>query len=562
MAVAGQRIAAVCEDNTINVYDAVTGVLRLTLKAPQRVTNVAGSPDGSILFCAHQQFHEITLWDMQTGGLIHTFTMKSEISDIAVSLTGRYLASCSPDGTFEFWDVESRCEGSHFRDDWVGCACWLEPEDHVALGLRKTVVVLEITTGRMLHTFPVDAGRALHTIPVEECVGEIAYSAGQHRLAVCLTSITESTIVVIDIQTGSTSVSSPLADAISFTFSGNGDRVVCASGTNDLQFFDTTTPTPRWHKYPSHPGLIDSISLLKSGDLAVNVGDSIQLLAAEYAQPSGNSLDLEVSHIHPLDNGRAISASSRGLTIVDLLDMETMETLADYNAGPDGREPWHIICASVDRCITILASKFSLKMEVTGCDPPKWELILPHLALLGALSPDGEKFIIVAKESVGWKLCVRRVLDGKILGSTLQGDGVPKDAGFTSDTRFYVDYEVKDDVEGALALAAASVSSEARLPTKPRHAVRPLRITFGLIPATNGFDIWELGRRISPAPPYGLDENLEWVVDAGSRRVCWLPPGYISGIEDGHFFVGSSLVMAGEDGILRKLTFKEPCSDS
>jgi hypothetical protein len=32
MAVAGQRIAAVCGDSTINVYDAVTGVLRLTLK--------------------------------------------------------------------------------------------------------------------------------------------------------------------------------------------------------------------------------------------------------------------------------------------------------------------------------------------------------------------------------------------------------------------------------------------------------------------------------------------------------------------------------------------------
>jgi WD40 repeat protein len=122
MAVAGQRIAAVCGDNTVNVYDAVTGVLRLTLKAPQRVINVVGSPDGSVLFCAHQRFHEITLWDMQTGGLIHTFTMKSEIRDIAVSLTGRYLASCSHDGTLEFWDVERRCEGSRFWDDWVGCA--------------------------------------------------------------------------------------------------------------------------------------------------------------------------------------------------------------------------------------------------------------------------------------------------------------------------------------------------------------------------------------------------------------------------------------------------------
>ena len=61
---------------------------------------------------------------------------------------------------------------------------------------------------------------------------------------------------------------------------------------------------------------------------------------------------------------------------------------------------------------------------------------------------------------------------------------------------------------------------------------------------------------------YSLDDSLEWVVDAKSRRVCWLPPGYVTGIEDGHFFVGSSLVIAGQDGIVRKLTFREPGSDS
>jgi WD40 repeat protein len=130
MAVVGQRIAAVCEDNTINVYDAVTGVPRLTLEAPQRVTNVAGSPDGSILFCAHQRFHEITLWDMQTGGLIHTFTMKSEISNIAVSLAGRYLAGCSYDGTFEFWDVDVRRRG-RVKDlpSSVSRTCWIGQQD-------------------------------------------------------------------------------------------------------------------------------------------------------------------------------------------------------------------------------------------------------------------------------------------------------------------------------------------------------------------------------------------------------------------------------------------------
>ena len=160
---------------------------------------------------------------------------------------------------------------------------------------------------------------------------------------------------------------------------------------------------------------------------------------------------------------------------------------------------------------------------------------------------------------MGTGYSVLGVLDGEILGSILQRDGAPKGAEFTSDTQFYVEYEAKDDVEGALALVTASASSETRFHTKNRHGVRPIRITFTLTPS---FDIQESERSVSPASLYGLDENLEWVVDAKSRRVCWLPSGYISGIEGGHFFVSSSIVMAGEDGILRKLTFRKPRSDS
>ena len=62
--------------------------------------------------------------------------------------------------------------------------------------------------------------------------------------------------------------------------------------------------------------------------------------------------------------------------------------------------------------------------------------------------------------------------------------------------------------------------------------------------------------------PYALDKNLEWVVDTKSRRVCWLPPGYVSEIENGHFFVGSSVVMVGQGGIVRRLTFRDWDSDS
>lgn len=52
-----------------------------------------------------------------------------------------------------------------------------------------------------------------------------------------------------------------------------------------------------------------------------------------------------------------------------------------------------------------------------------------------------------------------------------------------------------------------------------------------------------------------LDESHEWVV-SGSRRICWIPPGYIRSGEATYCWAGRELVMVGQDGELRKLKFR------
>ena len=61
-----------------------------------------------------------------------------------------------------------------------------------------------------------------------------------------------------------------------------------------------------------------------------------------------------------------------------------------------------------------------------------------------------------------------------------------------------------------------------------------------------------------PTPPYTLDANCEWVLDATGRKVCWISPADIRRGNGGHFWAGLSLVMVGGDGVVRKVTFKEP----
>jgi WD40 repeat protein len=78
----------------VNIYDAVTGVLQQSLSPSETVTKIQASPDGSTLFFAHSS--SVTMWDVQTGGLIHTFTTQLRVNDIAVSVSGITLHVAHP----------------------------------------------------------------------------------------------------------------------------------------------------------------------------------------------------------------------------------------------------------------------------------------------------------------------------------------------------------------------------------------------------------------------------------------------------------------------------------
>jgi len=55
---------------------------------------------------------------------------------------------------------------------------------------------------------------------------------------------------------------------------------------------------------------------------------------------------------------------------------------------------------------------------------------------------------------------------------------------------------------------------------------------------------------------YCVDDSHEWII-SGPQRTCWIPRGYIGSARASHCWAGSALIMAGQDGTLRKLTFRE-----
>ena len=119
MTTIGNKIAAACQDGTVGIYDFVTGVLRLSLGPTNPVHAMKGFPDGSILCCMHRDNPSITLWDIQTGGLTHTFALEQEPKDIAISFKGRYLACGLSDGSVSLWEVGNKLESRSFRSGSV-----------------------------------------------------------------------------------------------------------------------------------------------------------------------------------------------------------------------------------------------------------------------------------------------------------------------------------------------------------------------------------------------------------------------------------------------------------
>ena len=102
-------IASGSEDNTVNLWDAQTGQLSLSLHGhAHTVMSVALSPDGRVVASGSHD-RTIKLWDSSTGGLVHTIKADDDpswVNSVAFSpdRTRRLLASGYHNGAIKVWD--------------------------------------------------------------------------------------------------------------------------------------------------------------------------------------------------------------------------------------------------------------------------------------------------------------------------------------------------------------------------------------------------------------------------------------------------------------------------
>ena len=582
-----QSIATACED-LVNIYDAVTFVLQQSLCAPETVAKIQNSPDGSILFFAHS--HSVTLWDVQTGGLIHTFTTQSKVNDIALSATGDCIACASSDGSVTSWNIHTKEEYKvYFMSSQPAVAiCWLSTMELI-IATRNSVSIGSLIFGSTPSILPIpgcvwgiiylDDDRLLVGTSLP-CVGggqeprflEVtsrrhlgAYQESRSlEITVCQRPSTHQELRFLEIQQQHIAPHEALMNikqlkrevtrrkrqpqAINLGQLMHpirvGNEVVCITPPRGVQLFDAES-----HDWTKNPPLLDaatSVAVSLNRNLVAQARDSIQIFSLDVLKTGEARDELYPSHIYPLGEKHVVCLQpSRHLTILEL------ESLRKLRSG-DNTSSTRSLLANQSPCVRPslgrgLVAELSISAVMQAW---QWGTPLPEQAevadgdepALSGLSPRCT-LVVTVYGPPRQELHVKYAKGGITLAKTpLEhgdlGPGEVYDLAFDSETRFHL----KMDGPGW----HAQVPYEIIAPPSGIYSHAVIKGEPVLLPVP---------REI---PPYTLDANCEWVLDAQSRKICWISPGNVRRGDGGHFWAGLSLVMVGDDGVVRKVSFKEP----
>ena len=471
IATSGRRIISACED-ILNIYDAVTGVVQQSMHVPEKVVKIQSSPDGSILFLAHPSF--ITMWDVQTGGLIHTFNTQSKINDIAVSVT--YIACGSSDGSIIFWDIHTKEEGKGFGNGQsVVSICWLSTQDLV-VATQGTLYIHNIVgdnSSVWFHTkkhiwgvvYLEDhllVGISWKVSQVNQCTfvavdhaGKIIkqkFSNSHDRTSIHREWLLLDEDVTRQISWPGRECGGQLEGPVLV-----GEEIVCITPPTGVQSFNTDSQT--WTQSPSLLGTARSVAASLGRNIVVQTNDSVQIFSTGVLIGGKASKDIHPSFIYSLGEKYIIwIQSDRRVT---LLELETLKCVhPDNNTSPfwslfanlspfsyasptPNQSPF--ASASFSHGLVAMFGISSIMQAWHSAAPlPEWREAVDEEVPLSGLSPMCTLVITVQCSLPRLNLCIEDAKHGTMLAkANLQLDNLGTgskvyDIVFDSETRFYL----------------------------------------------------------------------------------------------------------------------------
>lgn len=514
----GHKIAAIRDGGTVGIYDSVMGVLKQSLDLVDPVMAIGGTPDGSLLFCAHKT-RSITVWDVQTGELIHTLILEQNAEELAVSSKGHYLACGLSDGSCKVWEIADEVGGGAiWARSPIARFCWLLPEEHLVVSIRGLVDIWDVVAGTLLHSFT-----------IRHPVDLLVHSQKYDQLAIVSNSTLESEVTVINLRTGTPTTSHSSHQRFScFAFSQTAEELVCGMETGGLQLFNI--PMARF-KHFEYPHTATSISSLQNGTIVANFKDTgIQLLNLEGGHPPSQHPAISALTVHAFDQDRIIAVFSANRDKILLLEPDTMFLLLEIPIKNTSRTPT-ILCASHENLMAVYyfeeGGRGFLQSWRFHEEAPRWTAEVDGVPDIGGISPTAARLVTFHTMDGVSRVYVWNAQNGR-LDERREHISPPLRIEFASDAAFSLKYDGfrASCIFGSQELAVYEESLDYR------------------------------SERSQEKQYFDVDDTHEWVV-RDSKRICWIPSGYIGSIEPSYCWAGSLLIMVGQDGVSRKLTFLE-----
>lgn len=143
-------------DSLVRLWDVGSGQqLRSLVGHTARINSVAFAPDGRTLASASDD-HAIKLWDVAGGGELRTLIgHRGAVKSVSFSKDGHTLASGSVDKSIKLWDVASGSEKAALtgHKDWVASVAFCDAHTLASASWDHTVKLWDWSAGRELRTF-------------------------------------------------------------------------------------------------------------------------------------------------------------------------------------------------------------------------------------------------------------------------------------------------------------------------------------------------------------------------------------------------------------------------
>ena len=555
IATSGQWIIAAC-GNAVNTYNAVTGVLQQSLSPSETVKKIQASPDGSTLFFAHS--FSITLWDVQTGGLAHTFTAQSEVNDILLSTTGDYIA-CSFQDSVTLWNTRNKQEGKGFRNNQpVVAICWASPQKLV-IATQSSICTHSVATGETLDSLPFSDhvwGMVYVKDKDEFLVGTLKPELGADRESYSFETISHRRPEPLErrlptIHRGRLVRRKIHREKQSSTHPGPlahptivGKEVASITPPSGVQSFSTESND--WTNKPPLLGAAVSVAVSLNRNLVVQTKDSIQIFSVDVLTSHDVHDRVHLSHVYLLGKKYILRLQNKRPA---LFDLETLrEIYPDDETLPFGPLLRDRSLSARTLSHPGLVADFDFTKAIRlwkRCTPTREGSQLADGQMpraLCALLP-GCTTVLTVTAGFLWVTDAKSGVPLAMLHDNDLGGGEVYGIGLDSETRFYL------KVDGPNQRFKVPYDIKPKAPSRSAPSRYPQSIIKGQQEPLSEPRV---------TLPYTLDANCEWVLDANSRKICWISPGNLRRGDGGHFWTGRTLVMIGGDGVVRKVSFKEP----